>query len=58
MRLWARDDGHSHLGGASQMRGNSMSVGRRIFSIVVGSGFVGGLSRAFGPWLLGGLILR
>ena len=33
---WARDDGHSHLGGVSQIVGKSMSVGRSTFSIVGG----------------------
>jgi len=36
IRPWAREEGHSHFGGASQMVGKSMSVGRRIFSIVGG----------------------
>ena len=42
IRPWAREDGHSHLGGASQIVGNSISVGRSTFSIVRGLGFVGG----------------
>ena len=32
-RPWARDDGHSHLGGVSQIVGNNMRVGRSTFSI-------------------------
>lgn len=36
VRLWASDAGHSHLGGVIQIKGNSMSVGIRIFSIVIG----------------------
>lgn len=33
IRLWARADGHSHLGGANQIVGISIIVGMRIFSI-------------------------
>ena len=33
---WAREEGHSHLGGVSQIVGKSISVGRRIFNIVGG----------------------
>ena len=36
MSPWAREEGHTHLGGVSQIVGKSMSVGRRIFSIVGG----------------------
>jgi len=36
IRLCVRDVGHSHLGGASQIVGNNIIVGRRIFSIVGG----------------------
>lgn len=35
VRLWAREAGQSHLCGVSQIIGNSISVGMRIFSIVV-----------------------
>jgi len=48
MSPWVRDEGHSHFGGVSQIVGNSISVGRRIFSIVRGLGFVGGQCRVFG----------
>jgi len=58
VRLWARDEGHSHLGGANQIRGNSISVGIRIFSIGAGLSFVGGLCRVFGLSPPGGLTLR
>ena len=34
--LWARDEGHNHLGGVSQTSGSNVSVGIRIFSIVRG----------------------
>lgn len=46
IRPWAREEGHSHLGGASQIVGNSISVGRSTFSIARGLGFVGGRCRA------------
>jgi len=36
MRLWARVVGHSHFAGTIQVVGTSISVGIRIFSIVVG----------------------
>lgn len=36
MSPWVRDEGHSHLGGVSQIVGNSISVGRSTFSIVGG----------------------
>jgi len=36
IRPWARDEGHNHLGGVSQIVGNNISVGRRTFSIVEG----------------------
>lgn len=36
IRLCARGAGHTHLGGASQIKGNIISVGRRIFNIVEG----------------------
>lgn len=36
VKLWARVVGHSHLEGASQVVGRSISVGSKIFSIVGG----------------------
>ena len=33
-RVWAREEVHTHLGGVSQIKGNNVSVGIRIFSIV------------------------
>ena len=36
MRLWARVVGHNHFDGTIQVVGTSISVGMRIFSIVVG----------------------
>ena len=35
-RLCARDEGHTHLGGVSQIRGNRRRVGVSTFSIVGG----------------------
>lgn len=52
IRLCVRAVGHSHLAGASQVVGTSMSVGIRIFSTVVSSGFVIGRFRVSGRWLL------
>lgn len=39
---------HSHFEGDNQIVGNSMIVGIKIFSIVVGLGLVGGLFRGCG----------
>lgn len=47
-KLWARVVGQSHFGGVSQAVGMSIIEGIRIFSIVVGLGFVGGPSHVFG----------
>lgn len=52
IRLCARVVGHSHLAGVSQVVGTSISVGTKIFSIVVSLGFVDGRFRVFGRWLL------
>lgn len=46
-RLCIREVGHSHLAEASQIVGNSIIVGMRIFNIGGGLGFVGGRSRVF-----------
>lgn len=40
-------EGHSHLAGVNQVTGMSIKVGRRIFSIVEGLGFVNGPSHGF-----------
>lgn len=45
----------SHLGEESQIVGNSIIVGIRIFSIVVSLGIVGDPCREFGLWQLAGL---
>lgn len=58
IRPWAREDGHSHLGGASQIVGNSISVGRSTFSIARGLGFVGDRCHACELRLLAALGLR
>ena len=50
--------GQSHLAGASQVVGTSIRVGIRIFSIVRGLSFGGGLFREFGQLLLVGLSLH
>ena len=49
---------HSHLGVESQIVGNSMMVGIRIFSIVVSLGLVGDLFHGSGLWQLVKLILH
>lgn len=57
VRLWKVIMVQSHFGGDSQIVGNSMIVGIRIFSIVVSLGLVGGLFREFGLWQLVRLVL-
>lgn len=57
-RLWPRVSGQSHLAGAAQAVGISISVGTRIFSIVGGLGFEVGRCRGFGRWRLAGQGLR
>lgn len=52
IRLWARVEGQSHFDGTSQVVGTSISVGRRIFSIVIGLGFAVDRSRECELWLL------
>ena len=49
---------HSFLAGVNQMVGISIIVGIRIFSIVKGLRFGGGLSRVFVRLLQVGLVLR
>lgn len=44
--------GHSHLAGVNQVVGTSIRVGIRIFNIVGGLGFEGGLIHECGKWLL------
>lgn len=56
-RLWKVVMVQSHFGEESQIVGNSIIVGIRIFSIVVGLRLVGGLSRGFGLWRLVRLVL-
>ena len=51
IRLWDRAADHNHLAGVSQAVGRSMRVGIKIFSIVGGLGFEGGLSHVCGLWL-------
>lgn len=57
-RLWASVEGHSHFGFVNHVVGISIRVGIRIFSIVAGSGFGGGLSRVFVQQRLEGQDLR
>lgn len=54
VRLCIRAVGQSHLGGTSQIVGINIRVGMRIFSIVVGLGFVVGLCRGCGQLQLAG----
>lgn len=58
IKLWVRAVGQSHLAGESQAVGTSIRVGMRIFSILRGLGFLGGLCRGFERQLLGGRGLR
>ena len=48
----------NHFLGESQVAGMSISVGIRIFSIVVGLGFVVDLSHGYGQWRQVGRVLR
>lgn len=57
-RLWANTVGQSHLFLVVQAVKTSITVGMRIFSIVAGSSFLGGLTRGFGLSQLGGQVLH
>lgn len=48
IKLWVREVGQSHLRGVSQIVGSSIMVGTRIFNIVRGLGYGGGLFHEFG----------